>query len=344
MKFSLFAHMQRSGAEQTQAELYEEFLQLSDMADKGGMCTIWTGEHHGMDFTIAPNPFLNLVDLAHRTKNVRLGTGTIIAPFWNPIKLAGEAAMTDFLIGGRLELGLARGAYSFEYDRMMQGGMDAWEAGERLREVIPAIKGLWKGNHVQESKHYNFPKTTSTPQPISEAGLPIWVAARDINSHEFAVENECNVQVTPLWQGLEEVESLIEKFDQACQKYQKRPKIMILQHTYIGKNEAELSRAAQQLNEFYCYFGAWFKNERPIDLGSIKRLTADEIKAHPFYSAQNIRRDLMIGTSKQVIERLKHYQDLGYDEFSYWSDSGMTREQKEASLARFIDEVMPAFS
>lgn len=344
MKFSLFAHMQRSIAEQTQAELYEEFLQLSDMADKGGMCTIWTGEHHGMDFTIAPNPFLNLVDLAHRTKNVRLGTGTIIAPFWNPIKLAGEAAMTDFLIGGRLELGLARGAYSFEYDRMMQGGMDAWEAGERLREVIPAIKGLWKGNHVQESKHYNFPKTTSTPQPISEAGLPIWVAARDINSHEFAVENECNVQVTPLWQGLEEVESLIEKFDQACQKYQKRPKIMILQHTYIGKNEAELSRAAQQLNEFYCYFGAWFKNERPIDLGSIKRLTADEIKAHPFYSAQNIRRDLMIGTSKQVIERLKHYQDLGYDEFSYWSDSGMTREQKEASLARFIDEVMPAFS
>lgn len=344
MKFSLFAHMQKSSAEQTQAELYEEFLQLSDMADKGGMCTIWTGEHHGMDFTIAPNPFLNLVDLAHRTKNVRLGTGTIIAPFWNPIKLAGEAAMTDFLIGGRLELGLARGAYSFEYDRMMQGGMDAWEAGERLREVIPAIKGLWKGNHVQESKHYNFPKTTSTPQPISEAGLPIWVAARDINSHEFAVENECNVQVTPLWQGLEEVESLIEKFDQACQKYQKRPKIMILQHTYIGKNEAELSRAAQQLNEFYCYFGAWFKNERPIDLGSIKRLTADEIKAHPFYSAQNIRRDLMIGTSKQVIERLKHYQDLGYDEFSYWSDSGMTREQKEASLARFIDEVMPAFS
>ena len=344
MKFSLFAHMQRSSAEQTQAELYEEFLQLSDMADKGGMCTIWTGEHHGMDFTIAPNPFLNLVDLAHRTKNVRLGTGTIIAPFWNPIKLAGEAAMTDFLIGGRLELGVARGAYSFEYDRMMQGGMDAWEAGERLREVIPAIKGLWKGNHVQESKHYNFPKTTSTPQPVSEAGLPIWVAARDINSHEFAVENECNVQVTPLWQGLEEVESLIEKFDQACQKYQKRPKIMILQHTYIGKNEAELSRAAQQLNEFYCYFGAWFKNERPIDLGSIKRLTADEIKAHPFYSAQNIRRDLMIGTSKQVIERLKHYQDLGYNEFSYWSDSGMTREQKEASLARFIDEVMPAFS
>jgi alkanesulfonate monooxygenase SsuD/methylene tetrahydromethanopterin reductase-like flavin-dependent oxidoreductase (luciferase family) len=344
MKFSLFAHMERVNDEQTQNELYNEFLSLCDMADKGGMTTIWTGEHHGMDFTIAPNPFLNLVDLAHRTKNVRLGTGTVVAPFWNPIKLAGEAAMTDILTQGRLELGIARGAYSFEYERMMAGGMDAWEAGERLREMVPAIKGLWKGNHTQESKHYNFPKTSSSPKPLTEKGPPIWIAARDINSHEFAVENDCNVQVTPLWQGLEEVEGLIEKFNQACDKYKKRPKVMILQHAYIGKDEAELAQAAKQLNEFYCYFGAWFKNERPIDQGLIKRLSPEEIDAHPFYSADNMRKDLMIGTSQQVIDRLKHYQDLGYDEFSYWSDSGMTREQKETSLKRFIDEVMPAFS
>lgn len=343
MKFSLFAHIERTSEEQTQSALYQEFLSLCEMADKGGMCTIWTGEHHGMDFTIAPNPFLNLIDLAHRTKHARLGTGTIVAPFWNPIKLAGEAAMTDILTDGRLELGIARGAYSFEYERMMKGGMDAWEAGERLREVIPAIKGLWRGNHRQDSKYYNFPETSSAPKPLTENGPPIWVAARDINSHEFAVENDCNVQVTPLWQGLDEVESLIEKFNQACDKYHKRPKIMILQHTYIGKDDAELSLAAKQLNEFYCYFGAWFKNERPIDQGLIQRLSEEEIAAHPFYNTDKIRRDLMIGTSKQVIERLKHYQDLGYDEFAYWTDSGMSRAQKEQSLARFIDEVMPAF-
>lgn len=343
MKFSLFAHMERVDEEQTQVQLYEEFLSLCDMADKGGMCTIWTGEHHGMNFTIAPNPFLNLVDLAHRTKHVRLGTGTAVAPYWNPIKLAGEAAMTDIITQGRLELGIARGAYSFEYERMVPG-MDAWEAGERLREIVPAIKGLWAGNHTQTGKHYNFPETTSAPKPLTEKGPPIWVAARDINSHEFAVENDCNVQVTPLWQGLDEVEGLISKFNQACETYNKRPKIMILQHAYVGKDEAELARAAKQLNEFYCYFGAWFKNERPIDQGLIKHLSQTEIDAHPFYSAEKIRKDLMIGTSKQIIDRLKYYQDLGYDEFSYWSDSGMDRQQKETSLARFIDEVMPAFS
>lgn len=344
MKFSLFAHMERVNEEQTQSELYQEFLSLCELADSGGMCTIWTGEHHGMNFTIAPNPFLNLIDLSHRFKHARLGTGTIVAPFWNPIKLAGEAAMTDIITGGRLELGIARGAYSFEYERMMQGGMDAWEAGERLREVICSVKGLWAGNHTQDSKYYQFPKTTSAPKPFTSDGPPMWVAARDIHSHEFAVENDCNVQVTPLWNGLDEVESLVAKFNQACETYSKRPKIMILQHTYVGADDRELGEAAKRLNEFYCYFGAWFKNERPIDQGAIKRLTQEEIEAHPFYSADKMRKDLMIGTSQQIIDRLKHYQDLGYDEFSYWSDSGMSREQKETSLKRFIDEVMPAFN
>ncbi|MEJ1995374.1 MAG: LLM class flavin-dependent oxidoreductase, partial [Limibacillus sp.] len=110
MKFSLFAHMERLDPNQDMRRLHAEFLELCDMAEDAGFEAIWTGEHHGMNFTIAPNPFLNLVDLARRTSRVRLGTGTIVAPFWHPIKLAGEAAMTDILCDGRLEIGLARGA------------------------------------------------------------------------------------------------------------------------------------------------------------------------------------------------------------------------------------------
>lgn len=67
----------------------------------------------------------------------------MVAPFWHPIKLAGEAAMTDIITNGRLDIGIARGAYSFEYERMVPG-MDAWSAGQRLREMIPAIKTFGK--------------------------------------------------------------------------------------------------------------------------------------------------------------------------------------------------------
>ena len=153
MRFSLFVHMERLIPEQSHGELYAEFLELCRMADEGGFETIWTGEHHGMDFTITPNPFIVLADLASKTTNVRLGTGTIVAPFWHPIKLAGEAALADIVTGGRLELGIARGAYSFEYERLVPG-LDANSAAAALREIVPAIKGLWAGDYVHDGERW----------------------------------------------------------------------------------------------------------------------------------------------------------------------------------------------
>lgn len=345
MRFSLFVHMERVSPDQDQKQLYDDFIALSKIADEGGMHAVWTGEHHGMDFTIAPNPFLNLVDLARQTKNIRLGTGTIIAPFWHPIRLAGEAAMTDMIVDGRLELGIARGAYSYEYERMVPG-MDAWDAGQRMRELIPAVQRLWKGDYAQEGTYHSFPKTSSSPKPVQKDGPPIWVAARDPNSFEFAVANGCHVQVTPLWQGDEEIIKLMTVFNESCAKSPeaKRPEIMLLNHTYIAADADDAQLAAEEINRFYCYFGAWFKNERPVTQGLLEPLSDEDIANHPFYSAQAMMRDNVIATPADAIERIKVYENLGYDEYSFWIDSGMSFERKKASLERFIQDVMPAFS
>ncbi|RDE08597.1 LLM class flavin-dependent oxidoreductase [Pelagibacterium lacus] len=345
MKFSLFVHMERVSAEDDQQQLYREMLELCRIADEGGMHAIWTGEHHGMNFTIAPNPFLNLVDLARRTKNVRLGTGTVVAPFWHPIRLAGEAAMVDIITEGRLDLGIARGAYSFEYERMSPG-LDAWTAGAKLRELIPAVKKLWEGDYAHEGEHWQFPKTTSSPLPVQKPHPPIWVAARDPNSHEFAVSQGCNVQVTPLHLGDDEVQSLMDRFNAACEKFPQtpRPRIMVLRHAYVADSEADAQKAAEEMNRFYNYFGAWFKNERPISMGLIETLSDAEIAAHPFYSAEAMRKNQIIGEPAEVIARVRGYKDMGYDEFAFWIDSGMSFERKKASLERFIADVMPALA
>jgi alkanesulfonate monooxygenase SsuD/methylene tetrahydromethanopterin reductase-like flavin-dependent oxidoreductase (luciferase family) len=345
MKFSLFIHMERVSADEPQRRLYDEMIQLCEMADRGGMHAIWTGEHHGMNFTIAPNPLLNLVDLARRTTNVRLGTGTVVAPFWHPIRLAGEAAMADIIMDGRLDLGIARGAYMFEYERIVPG-LDAWTAGQRMRELIPALKGLWAGDYAHDGEHWKFPSTTSAPLPLQQPHPPIWVAARDPNSHEFAVANGCNVQVTPLHLGDEEVQSLMDRFNAACAKFPKqpRPKIMVLRHTYVADSEEDADRGAEELNRFYNYFGAWFKNERPIQQGLIQELTDEEIATHPFYSPAAMRKNNIVGQAPEVIERVRTYKALGYDEFSLWIDSGMSFERKRASLERFLNDVMPAFA
>ena len=52
----------------------------------------------------------------------------------------------------------------------------------------------------------------------------------------------------------------------------------------------------------------------------------------------------MIAEPAGVIERLKKYEALGYDEYSFWIDSSMSFERKKASLERFINDVMPAFA
>jgi hypothetical protein len=51
----------------------------------------------------------------------------------------------------------------------------------------------------------------------------------------------------------------------------------------------------------------------------------------------------MIGTPEEVTTRLKDYENMGYDEYSYWIDNSMTFEEKKASLQLFIDQVIPNF-
>ena len=344
MKFSLFAHMERLTAEQEHTVLHEQFIELCKIADEGGMRAIWTGEHHGMEFTIAPNPFISITDIARHTRHVKLGTGTVIAPFWHPIKLAGEAAMTDLVTGGRLELGIARGAYSYEYERLMPG-LDAWEAGQRMRESTVLLRQLWEGDCQHEGEFYQFPTTSSAPKPVQVGGPPIWIAARDPSSHEYAVHNGFNVQVTPLWQGIDEIATLMSRFNEACESYSgPRPKIMLLHHTYVASDQNDTEVAAKELSRFYNYFGAWFQNKRNVSQGHLEPLTDKELADNQLMAAENMQRDLTIGTSAEVIDRIKRYEDLGFDEYSFWIDSGMSFERKRASLRRFIEEVMPAFA
>jgi alkanesulfonate monooxygenase SsuD/methylene tetrahydromethanopterin reductase-like flavin-dependent oxidoreductase (luciferase family) len=112
----------------------------------------------------------------------------------------------------------------------------------------------------------------------------------------------------------------------------------------VGKDERECEAAARRLSEFYCYFGAWFRNERPIANGDIAPLSAQERAKMEMFSPAAMRANMAIGTSQEVIERLKRYEALGYDEYAYWADNALGGERNRDALKRFINEVMPAFA
>ena len=59
------------------------------------------------------------------------------------------------------------------------------------------------------------------------------------------------------------------------------------------------------------------------------------------YSPESMRANNVIGEAPEVIERLKRYQAMGYDEYALWIDSGMsyrvfsiTRNKRTESSAK----------
>ena len=346
MKFSLFAHMERWDDQVSHQQLFENLTELTLLAEAGGFSTVWVGEHHSMEYTISPSPMPILANLAARTTTIRLGAGTVIAPFWHPLRAAGECALLDVISGGRMEVGLARGAYQFEFDRLA-GGMPATDGGKALRELVPAVRALWQGDYAHDGETWQFPTSTSVPKPVQQPTPPMWIAARDPASHDFAVASGCNVMVTPLMKGDEEVEDLQRKFETACEAHPDvpRPRLMVLRHTHVhGADDPEGWRpAAEGINRFYRTFDAWFGNKTtPVD-GFLDPSPESKFADRPEFAPEALHRTAMIGTPDEVITRLKHYESLGVDEYSFWIDNSLSHEQKRASLQLFVDEVVPAF-
>ena len=121
MKFSIAINMLRNDASVDVRGVWKDSLDLLRIAEQGGMVTAWAAEHHGLEFWHAPNPLTILTDWAGRTTRIRLGVGVAVAPYWHPLRLAGEAGLVDVYSDGRLELGISRGAFNFEFARMANG-------------------------------------------------------------------------------------------------------------------------------------------------------------------------------------------------------------------------------
>jgi len=348
VRFSLFVHMERWNEEVSHRQVFEDLTELTSMAENGGFSTVWIGEHHAMEYTISPSPMPLLAYLAGQTSRIRLGAGTIIAPFWHPIRVAGECALLDVISNGRMEVGLARGAYQFEFDRMASG-LKATEGGKYLRELVPAVRALWQGDYAHDGELWQFPTSTSVPKPIQQPTPPMWIAARDPDSHDFAVKSGCNVMVTPLMKGDEEVVDLKNKFETAIGNHPeitRRPELMVLRHTYVhAADDPEGWRpAAEAIQRFYRTFDAWFGNkETPVN-AFLDPSPVEKFEGRPEFEAESLHKTAMIGTPDEVIERLRYYEELGVDEFSFWIDNSMRHEEKRTSLELFIKHVVPAFS
>jgi len=126
-------------------------VELAVAAEEIGVDGAYVRVHHFAPQFASPYPLL--AAMAARTSTIELGTGVIDMRYENPLYMAEEAAITDLISNGRLQLGLSRGspetalrgAEAFGHVPA-PGQTDADDARERTARFRAAIAGAGVAN------------------------------------------------------------------------------------------------------------------------------------------------------------------------------------------------------
>lgn len=344
MKFQLAINLERMDDSTEMTEVAQHTLQMVQMAEQGGFNIAWAAEHHALEMTIAPNPFQILTWWASHTERIRLGTAVAVAPYWHPINLAGEAALTDLISGGRLEFGIGSGAYQREFDRMRPGlkQSDAWRY---MHEMLPALKALWSGDYQHNGEFWSFPTSTSVPKPVQQPHPPIWVAARAPITFDYAVKNGCHITSWPLTRPFSEAELYKTRLDEALAANPgcERPIFAMMRHTAVYDRKEDWMMPVKAAQRQLSQFANLMNNLGDVVNGFARQIPFSELAERDEYNPQMLSENLMFGTPDEVIAKLKRYEELGVDEFIYYASMGLGMKEQKRSLELFCSEVIPAF-
>jgi flavin-dependent trigonelline monooxygenase, oxygenase component len=320
-------------------------LDMVRMAEQGGFEIAWAAEHHTIELTIGPNPFTILTHWAAHTSHIRLGTAVVVAPYWHPIRVAGEAALFDVFSNGRLEFGIGRGAFQYEFDRMA-GGIDQRKGGAYMREMLPIVKALWRGDVAHEGEHWRFPLSTSVPKPLQRPHPPIWVAARDPDTFAWAMESGANILATPLSRPHAEVGILGKRFDETLAKFPgiERPRFLMLRRAAVYATRGEERLVVQASADYARSFDNLFRNVGGVKGGFAERTPLEEVADPDAYRPEVILDSMVFGTPEEVVGKLRQYEAVGVDQFCYGANFGLPHHVERRSLELFITQVMPHFA
>jgi alkanesulfonate monooxygenase SsuD/methylene tetrahydromethanopterin reductase-like flavin-dependent oxidoreductase (luciferase family) len=182
--FSIFDYWPRV---KSVAQYLDDVLHLARRSEELGFDSFWISEHHFTNYGgILPRPQILLAALAQQTHTIRLGTAVSLVPFDNPVRLAEDFGLVDVLSGGRLEFGVGRGLFGFEYDGL---GIQQDESRDRLEEGVKVIRAAWQSEHLTFAGRFTkVDSLTILPRPLQKPHPPMYVAAVNPESYEWAAQ------------------------------------------------------------------------------------------------------------------------------------------------------------
>lgn len=118
--------------------------------------------------------------VAASTKNIRLGTGVLVAPLRDPVLTAKMLSTIDVLSNGRLDLGVGTGWARREFNALGRG--DVFEArGKFTDEALDVFLDCWKGGELSFSRQWSsVSKIRFEPTPTQKPHPPLWIGARGL--------------------------------------------------------------------------------------------------------------------------------------------------------------------
>ena len=327
----------------------DDTLYMGELVEPLGFDSIWATEHYGSAYSMQPNPLQYLAYWAGRTSRVDVGTAVIVAPWWNPVRLASELSMLDILLKGRrLHLGIGRGIAPHEYASL---GYPIGESHKYFYDVINAIKAA-DGTERFEFKGevYDIPPTTIRPQARHKGELTrdIKVAFTTEASARMAAENGLG-QMFVAGDDVDMMVDKVRRFNAIRRELALPPDQPT---TLLWMYCAETSEEAEEgwtyfHNQLMAAQHHYFEWNNPGYEGIkgyeeyLVRQAADIGTADASFNAR--RATQPIGTPDEIIEKIRKLQwTISLDKVViHMFYGGMPRDKAEKSLKLFAEKVLP---
>jgi alkanesulfonate monooxygenase SsuD/methylene tetrahydromethanopterin reductase-like flavin-dependent oxidoreductase (luciferase family) len=140
------------------AETYAEDREAILLADRLGYCEALVGEHVTDLAENVTSCLMFLASLAHDTKDIVLGSGTLNMPNAHPAAIAAQVAMLDHLLQGRFLMGISPGGLTSDAEAF---GNLRKDRNAMFLESINMVLALWAGEAPYNLKGEHFSVSTA---------------------------------------------------------------------------------------------------------------------------------------------------------------------------------------